>query len=917
MSDLPPDPRLGLAARVVAAVAAFGTRRPWLVLAVGAVLFTLCAMLSAGLPISTSRFNLVSPDNPHQARLLRFYGRFGYPDAMVLVVRGGTAADRERAVEALASRLEQEPSLRQRVLGRIGPEHVAELLLLYDPRALSLALARLPEGTKLAEIVEGGLPRWISLASDQLSQGLGPDAPALPGTAAEQQATIDSGLRGLGTVLSALDAQLAGDRPLDQLALLGRGRKLPEGLGVGARGFLEAKDGSYHLIALFPDLPGAEVAEVKPTVTLIRRARDEVLGAAAARGERWAQVVHADLTGLPALATDELDVVHRSLAQVSAASVAALVGLLLLAFRSFRYALLSLIPIGMGTLFTLAVVRLGWGQMNLITSNFTPVLLGLGNAFAIIILGRYGEFVRAGRDPRTAISEALGQTVIGLLIASTTTVVAFLSLGSTEFTAYAELGIVAGIGLLLLLGATTVFMPPMLWTAGRGKLIRSPELPGLRHIVTLVRRGRWPVLAGAVAVVVAATVLGPRVAFNSRYFDFLPKDTESGAALLTVERGSATSPIEAGVSVAGIEAAREVTARLRALPSGGAVQTASDLLPPLTAEGLTALRSGLVSLGRDPDFTRLAGRKRPRAELVAATRSLVDAFDEVAFALRQAGRDVSAATEAQKAVTALARRVEGLSDDAPTVAAAERALASLLERAFKTARRVAERGRYEIEDLPAVFRARFAARDGKALGVYVNPKGDIWDRPTAQRFSHEVLAAAPGICGTAIDIFEHQRMIRDGFTRATLASIVLVFVIVLAGFRRVGQSLVAHVPLVLAFATALVVMGVTGVRFDVANVVTLPLIFGIGIDAGGHMINRYRLSMAEHGVARLEDVIRGTGGAVIVSSCSNIIAFAALMFGDYGAMWSLGFVMTIAISASVLSAIVVLPSVLLVAGKVR
>ena len=40
--------------------------------------------------MTTSRYSLVSSDNPYQTRLFEFFERFGYPDTPVLLVEGGT-----------------------------------------------------------------------------------------------------------------------------------------------------------------------------------------------------------------------------------------------------------------------------------------------------------------------------------------------------------------------------------------------------------------------------------------------------------------------------------------------------------------------------------------------------------------------------------------------------------------------------------------------------------------------------------------------------------------------------------------------------------------------------------------------------------------------------------------------------------
>src|SRR5688500_8059058 len=123
--------------RLFRRIADLGVRRPWLVAIVSLVIFALGAGLSTQLTVSTSRTGLVGDDNPDQARLLRFFARFGRPDAPVVLVRGGTVEQQRMLVDRLQAAYEAEPALAGRVLGRLRPGDVAEVLLLQQPDALA------------------------------------------------------------------------------------------------------------------------------------------------------------------------------------------------------------------------------------------------------------------------------------------------------------------------------------------------------------------------------------------------------------------------------------------------------------------------------------------------------------------------------------------------------------------------------------------------------------------------------------------------------------------------------------------------------------------------------------------------------------------------------------------------------------
>ncbi|HHH28538.1 MAG TPA: hypothetical protein ENK57_09350 [Polyangiaceae bacterium] len=890
MSDAGP-PSKGSEPSWLGAIAHWGLRRPKLVVGVALVLLAVCALAMVGMPISTSRYKLVAADNPYQAKMLRFFERYGYPDSLVMVVDGGDDVARRRAVDALTAKLEQLPELEGRVLGQLRPEHVAEIMLVSQPDALQQARKRYDGDVK--ELIEGGVPAWLGALEQQLAAGL-------EGSEEVDQSQADDALRATAKLVRALDAQLAGDDPM--LALAGFAHEEDAlSITVDDAGYVTTTDGEHHLIALFPSLPGMEEAEVGPLVRRIRELRDATL----VDGD-----VEANLTGLPAFVADEVSIVSRGLLETSLATTVGIVLLLLFAFRSKRYAILSLIPLGVGVVLTLAATRGVFGGLNLITSSFVPVLLALGIDFGVYVLARYGENVRDGEDTATAIAGALDKAGPGMLIGGVTTVCAFLMTTVIEFTAYSELGVITAIGLVMMVAVTFILLPPLIFIAGRGEKIESPELSGVKALPKFLRGARWAVLGGALLVTLALAPGWLKLSFNARYFDFLPEDTETSRGLDRIESDPNLSPVQASVGIDGVEEARKVVERLRALETVGTVQSGTDLLPELDKKGLAALRAGFAELSA-PSFDALRKRERDLEELRKAVTALVDTVDEVAFAMRRGERDTKAIEELKKALGALRERVNGL-EDVGTLTATEKRVADLLERAWTTAARVAERGGYLPTDLPPLFRNRFVSNDGKGLAIFANPKGNIWDAETAEIFARDVQSVAPEMSGLAVTVHEHMRMIKEGFAKASSLSIAVTLLILFIGFRRVYDVGFALLPVALGVAWMLGVMGYAGIRFDVANIVALPLITGVGVDAGAHMIHRWRQSAeANGGVACIEDIIRGTGAAVLVASLTTATGFATLMLGAYGGMKSLGLTMTLGITGALLGSLLIVPCLLI------
>lgn len=889
-----------LSQRFFSRIASTSLHRPGLVLAVASLLVFASVVTLPLLRVSTSRYGLVSDDNPDQARMLRFFDRFGNPDAPVLVISGGTPDDRRAVVDRLVADFEAEPELRGRVLARVGPPEVAEVVLLQRPEILSQVTAELPPDVAIAPLVEGGLPAWFGAIEAQLQAGLdGEAAPQDPARAAE-------GLRQLGGLAATFDRYLAGEDLLRQ--------STPGEAQVPGRdeaGYIQTVDGQHHLVSVFPEFSGNEVTDFAPLVNKIKAIRDEAIAAAPAG-------VRADLTGLPALAVEEQALVQLGLLQSSLWSGAAILVLCLVMLRSLRQTVLTLVPLVSGLALTLGAVYWIYGYLNLITSSFVSTLLGLGIDFGVHMMHRFNEQRRGGSDVAGSIREALLHTGPPILIGALVTVLAFLTTLGSDFTAYAELGVITAVGLGFVVLTTLFVLPSLLKLAGRtGLAAVKKEPPGVRRLVGFVSRARGALVAFAVLAAVGGGWGLSRIDFNGRYFDFLPRSSEGVRALEALEHDPLTSPIYANVAAEGVEEARRVAAALRALPEVAGVQTATDLLPPLDAARLEQLRA-LEKLGPLPDFAKLAARATAPEELLPQVKAIVDALDEVRFALQQGGQPTEAVEQAQASFRALRDRLEKASPaERERLAAVEPRLADLLRRAWTTAADVAARGSYLPTDLPPLFRTRFVARDGQGLALFVVPAVSPWESEPAQAFRAAVESVAPDASGLAINIELHSSMIVAGFRRAALLAALLILVVVTLDLRSLRDGLLALIPTVLGWLWMLGLMAAFGRTFDVANIVSLPLVIGIGTAFGVHLMHRTQESEQRNSHARLDDLVRGTGSAVVLSALTTIASFASLTLSDYGGMKSFGSVMVMGISSCLLASLLVLPALLLLLGRVR
>lgn len=861
-----------------------------------------CLVVFGPLGVSTSRTGLVSLKSPYQARLFKYYEAFGRTQFAALVVSGESDGVQRDFVDRFEAELARYPEFRGRVLGKVTLDDIAETLLVWQPE-----LARF--FPKLGAALEPGKDPWVSLlgaaerrVSGELggSEGAAATPPDAGGDAPEKLARLADAIAAFRHAL-ATDGRLA----IGQVGL-GHGGG---GSQVDERGYLVGPGGKYHLVLVYPALQSDEGRELKPVVEKIRGARDRALLA------MKAPALRADLTGVPALAVDELASLQQGSQVTSVWSTVGIFLLLMGVFRNLRHVGVALVPMLVSMVLTLGFVQLAFGGLNLVTSSFMSVLMGLGIDFSVHLLWRYGEARARGETLGQALESSLLEGGPAVALGATTAIIAFLATTTTEFAAFSQLGVITAVGLVTVVVCAFLLFPALMPSLGGKRPVQMREFFGLSVVLKLVGHApRWVLGASVVATVaaVASLVVAPP-GFNGRTFDFLPARAESYRGLKLIERAG-TPPLDAHFMVSSFGAAETLAKKLRTVPEVSVVQSPSEVFPSETPERIARIRAAAAELPPTLPAIPPASPADAAARL-DAVRALADAFDEAAFAMRQAGRDDSGAVRVSKELTALRTWLAAAPDGGTSALnRVSRALGSAMARAAATARHIAARGAYSPEDLPAVARSRFASKDGTKLAVHVYPKGDVGEAHFATRFEAALRPLDPNVAGTALNMLPHQRYITDGFRRAALYAFVLIAALIGFVFRRVNDTLLALFPVVVAWVWMLALMRPLGIEFTPANMVALPLLLGVGVDTGVHMIHRTRETS---GPAALELLLHGTGTAVSVGTLTNIAGFAALIAADYRAMAGLGLLLSAGIALSLVTSVVVLPALLVVTGRAR
>jgi hypothetical protein len=409
-------------------------------------------------------------------------------------------------------------------------------------------------------------------------------------------------------------------------------------------------------------------------------------------------------------------------------------------------------------------------------------------------------------------------------------------------------------------------------------------------------------------------VCGLRVSYDHNLLHLQANDLESVKWELRLIEKTAGASWHALSSTSTPEEALALKARYERLPEVSRVVEVASLIPADQGRKLEQLRDIQNRLRHLPRRgtagPRLVNTVLPK--LLSSPRDLKGKLDEL-LARLDAGTPGPPA-EARGALRAVRAELDRLPDAeaGERLRAFEQHLAVDLAEDLYRLRDVATPEPITLADLPPEFRERYVGRNGEWL-LRVFARDCLWDFAPLEQFARQVQTVDPEATGKPFATVEGLKAMRNGFAWAGLYAFGVIVVVLAADFRSLRNTLLALAPLVLGLLLSLGIMGLCGLPLNPANVIAFPLILGVGVDNGVHVLHDYLLRRAE-GRATISYPI---GRGVLVKALTAMIGFGTLMISSERGLVGLGFVLTLGVGCCMLMALVFLPALLRLLGGRR
>lgn len=947
-------------------------KRPWTTLGIAGISVVICVLISVLLlKFKTDRSDLINPSADFHQRWMRYTQSFGEANDLVVVVEGKTPERIKQALDDLGARLHHEPEFFSNILFKVEPGELRSKGLQYlAPEQLARGLERLDE---YRPILAGN---WDLVRLETIAVILKTQLEAAK-TPEQVDGLLHHSERLIGSLSHSIEKSGDFTNPWPDLLALDPQMKAQGNQTV----YLINDAGTMGFLKTSPVQKDATSFEGH--TKSIDRLRELMSDVTSNIPE-----VQMSLTGIPVLENDEMRRSQADMGWASMISEAGVLLLMLICFRGVRHPIIGMIMLGVGTAWTFGFTTLAIGHLNILSISFVTILIGLGVDFGIHFLARYIQHRQQGMELKSSLVNTSGRVGVSILTGAITSALAFFCAAFTDFLGVAELGLIAGAGILLCSFATFTILPAMLVICDRHRT--AAQLPSpirgefLRQAILRAPATVLSISGVVIVLLVAQTLswkdgqLTSRVEYDHNLLHLQARGLESVETQNRIFAASDHSLLFAISLADSPEQVRVLKAKFEALPQVRKVEELATRLPEHSPDETTLLVQGFhAHLKHVPE--------KPPAPKTSNPGRVGHALDDLYAHLRM--RKEPQANELASKLDGVLNVLAGkeLPDQMQLLSEFQYRMSYALLAQFQALRAASNPAPVSLGDLPTELTSRFVSqpktgKDQWLLQVY--PAKQIWDMEPLTDFVTAVRKVDPNITGTPLQNFEAALQIKHSYEIAAmyaLAVIVLVLLIdflpnhevwrclipglaaalvvgalafaaqqVPADFVRlspawkawlqqnspllmvatasvvtmlaaawrsvgsVGLTLLALMPPVVSLLMTFGILVLLKMPLNPANLIVLPLIIGLGVDSGVHLLHDFR-----HRAPGPYTVTPSLVNAIVLTVTTTMVGFGAMMVAAHRGLFSLGAVLTIGVTCCLFISLVPLPAILSLLARLR
>jgi len=852
---------------------------PFLVLLLVSLLtFFAWQYTAKNLSINTDTTDMIAPDAPFQKNLRNFEKAFSQDmHTLLLVIESDTPELTKSATKRLGRLLSADKANFEAIYIPNENDFFHQNGLLYldteDLQALSNNLSQAqPFIGRIAQ--QPNLTGFFSIFEDALSssnknQELPIDLPSL----------IDK-------VSKALHKSMNGGNNLLSWETLIAEKKL-SGQGSG-KGF----------ITVSPKFDYKQIRPAESSINSIRKAIAEIQQPGLPLVKVW-------ITGEVGLEDDELLGMSTGTFNASVFSVVLVLFILLVAYRSILVTLATLFTLALSMVFCGAFAAFAVKELNLISVAFAVSNIGLGVEYAIHFCLRYRDNLLHHVHRELAIRSTLISTSPSLILCAGTTAIGLYAFIPTDYKGVSELGLLAGTSLFISLLVTLIVLPALL----RFIPVSVDESPSNHPVLaTLAERlakltlhYAKPISIATCLIAVISLVLVFKVKTDFNPINLRDPNTQSVIAFKDLNKDPDTTPMTLTVLAADDQKAKALQQKFIALGSVDKTISLFDFIPSGQEEKLAIIDEMAMLLGSQKQgFPALI----PDNDPIPSINRLIKVIDTELPEKTNAHEIASLATFKQELQGIL---IEIDTRQQPSLRMFIEKIQTTLLGTLPTAMNELLVGlnarEVTLADLPSDIKERWLSKEGK-YRIQIFPKKDLNDLSNLQQFITDVQTVAPETTDLPIIYWESMKEVVSAFQKAITIALITIALLLFAIRRNITDTLLVMTPLILAGLFTMASTVLTNTPINYANIIALPLLLGLGVDNGIHMVEKLHHSLSEK-----QNIYQSsTARAMFYGALTTASSFAGLAFSPHQGIASMGLVITIGIFWIMTCTFIVLPA---------
>jgi hopanoid biosynthesis associated RND transporter like protein HpnN len=856
-------------------------RNPLLVLLIVSLLTFFAWQYTANhLSINTDTTDMIAPDAPFQQNLRNFEKAFSQDvHTLLLVVESDTPELTKSATKRLGRLLSADKANFESVYIPNENDFFHQNGLLYldtnDLQTLSNNLSQAqPFIGRIAQ--EPNLTGFFSIFEDALSssnknQELPIDLPSL----------IDK-------VSLALHKSMNGENNLLSWETLIAEKKLS---GKGSdKGFINVS----------PKFDFTQIRPAENAIEAIRKAIAEIQQPDLPSVKVW-------ITGEVGLEDDELVGISSGTFNASIFSIVLVLVILLIAYHSsILLTVATLFTLALGMVFCGAFAAISVKELNLISVAFAVSNIGLGVEYAIHFCLRYRDNLLHHIDRLKALRSTLVSTGPSLLLCAGTTAIGLYAFIPTDYKGVSELGLLAGTSLFICLLVTLTVLPALLRfipVSVKPELTSThPALATLAEkLATFTLHYAKPIAIATCLVAVISIALVFKVKTDFNPINLRDPNTESVIAFKNLIKDPDTTPMTLTILAADEQKAKATEQKLSALGPVDKTVSLFDFIPSGQEDKLAMIEEMAMVLGSQTQgFPELKSDNDP----IPGINRLIKAIDNI-LPHKTNAHEISALKTFKKELQDMLIELDARQQPSRRmfIEKIQTTLLGTLPNAMNELLAGLNAREITLGDLPPDIKERWLSKEG-LYRIQIFPKKDLNDLGNLQEFITDVQSVALDTTDLPIIYWESMKEVVGAFKKAITIALITIALLLYGIRRNMTDTLLVMTPLILAGLFTMASTVLTNTPINYANIIALPLLLGLGVDNGIHMVEKLHHSLSEK-----QNIYQSsTARAMFYGALTTASSFAGLAFSPHQGIASMGLIITMGIFWIMVCTFIVLPA---------